>query len=203
MSPAEKFIKALPADMYEMVDNSNKRRPTIKLTQGIRFATGWIKLQELRFSKLPVDIDSSCNLTILHTKLTSLVGIPLLVKGRLWIDAGFLSLEELNTQVEDVVFLASSKLTSLNKISKNIHSVSGGVITFDAPIQSHILDLLRVVGLQQVEISPNARLIKNTERQSLSTAFAIINNHLNTEERDVLSCQQELIAAGLKEFAKL
>lgn len=80
-------------------------------------------------------------------------------------------------------------LTSLKGIHKYIKHI-GGVGYFDNnPLQSHVLGLMRIDGLQEV-------MLENEEVQQ------ILNRHLYGN-RDMFECQEELVDSGFPEFAKL
>ena len=83
-----------------------------------------------------------------------------------------------------------NQLTSLQGIGKKYLKELTGLLDLRGnPIQSHVLGLLLINGLQEVYLN-------NKEVQE------IINKHL-AGERDIFDCQEELIQASFREFAKL
>ena len=77
--------------------------------------------------------------------------------------------------------------------------IIGGYANFISnPIKSHVLGLLLIDGLEEVSFesfSIGADAAKHKVAQ-------IINKHLKNG-RDVFACQEELIEAGLDEYAQL
>jgi hypothetical protein len=71
------------------------------------------------------------------------------------------------------------------------------MIIIPKSIKSNILGLLKIQNLKNVSVT-----IWGTEVTKLVEAIRIINNHLNGSRR-INKCKQELIEAGLKEYAKL
>ena len=81
----------------------------------------------------------------------------------------------------------SNRLTSLHNIHKQIKYIGSFADLSYNPITSHVLGLLLIDGLKDVDN-------KKVER--------IINIHLKNG-RDIFACQEELIEAGLEEYAQL
>ena len=87
-------------------------------------------------------------------------------------------------------FLCNDNLfKTLHNIHKHIKQINGYANFNNNPIKSHVLGLLLISGLQMAVFDNK----KVTE---------IINKHL-AADRDVFACQEELIEAGLEEFAQL
>lgn len=89
---------------------------------------------------------------------------------------------------------SNNNITSLSGIGKRfLKTIKGNFVCDDSRITSNVLGFLLVNKLQQVlvDIKKDHLIWK-----------AIINEHLN-KDRDIMECREELIAAGLKEYAKL
>jgi hypothetical protein len=101
-------------------------------------------------------------------------------------------------KVIDPTSQASFKL--LLSHGKNLSGISKKIqcryLEFNGPpslVEGGVLDLLRVKGLDSVH------------PKSFNGApwLEIVNKYLKAGDKDVLGCQEELIASGLKEYAKL
>ena len=90
----------------------------------------------------------------------------------------------------------AKSLTSLKGIHKIIKEVNGDIYLGNTPIKNGILGLLMINGV---------RNIKNTLTGSskFSKAIKIVSKYLGQGRAGVLSAQEELIDAGLDEFAEL
>lgn len=87
-----------------------------------------------------------------------------------------------------LVFGKDCNLVSLKGIHKHISEISGSISIFTPKVQSHFLGILKIKGCKSILIDNKA--VEN-----------IINKYL--PEGDILDCQDELIEAGLEEYAKL
>ena len=84
-----------------------------------------------------------------------------------------------------------NQLTSLHNIHKQINSIQGGLYALNNPIKSHVLGVLLIKGLTKVEFN-------NKQVES------ILNRHLPSKGmHSVLEAQEELIDAGLEDFAQV
>lgn len=107
-------------------------------------------------------------------RLHSLEGSPLIVRG--------------NYQADN------NELTSLKDIHKQIKEIHGTFSVRHNPIISNILGVLLIKNLEFFDISAN-----HNDKIKINM---IIDHHIQGD-RDVLACQEELISAGYKEYAKL
>jgi hypothetical protein len=125
-----------------------------------------------------------------YNKLISLEGAPSKVGGNFSCDNNKLtSLEGAPSKVGGYFSFVHSKLTSLEGIHLRIKHI-GGQANFERnPIKSHVLGLLLIDGLKKISLD-------NTEVEK------IINKYLRGD-RDVFECQNELMDAGLDEYAQL
>jgi hypothetical protein len=122
-------------------------------------------------------------------QLTSLTGAPTSVTGGFYCFGNQLtSLTGAPTSVTGDFHCSNNQLTSLKDIHKYIKSIGGNFYLVRNPIKSHVLGLLKIKGLKSVELDN-----KEVEK--------ILNKYL--PEGDILDCQQELIEAGLDEYAQL
>ena len=87
----------------------------------------------------------------------------------------------------------NTKIKSLYNIHKEIKHI-GHMFFLSNTIESHILGVMFIKGLQKVEFYNG-----NTEQKQVEN---IINKHLGSD-RNIHDAQEELIEAGLAEFAKL
>lgn len=83
-------------------------------------------------------------------------------------------------------------LARCNKYMKEVH----GIISLSDFYKGPVLSLLLVKGLKALDIS------RLGSAKSTTDVEKIINNHLG-KDGDILECQEELITAGCKEYAKL
>jgi hypothetical protein len=102
------------------------------------------------------------------------------------------SLEGAPDEVIGIVTIAScNKLKSLSGIGINyLLKINGSLDLYRTSIESNILGLLKVKDLEEIINLNNKKAQK------------IINKHLHSGRR-LSKCKEELIEAGLKEFAKL
>lgn len=79
-----------------------------------------------------------------------------------------------------------------------------GTMRIPAYIKSHILGLILIKELKRVVLYGGAKWGEHRPEGELRSeaAIAILNKHLKGD-RDVHACQEELLEAGLGEYAKL
>jgi hypothetical protein len=125
-----------------------------------------------------------------HNNLTTLKHAPLTVGHNFDCSYNKLTALELLARQIDYNFKCEyNKLTSLQGIHKQIKQI-GNIADFRKnTIKSHVLGLIRIERLKKVFFDDD-ELTK------------IINKHLQ-DGRDVMACQDELIDAGLDEYAQL
>jgi len=88
---------------------------------------------------------------------------------------------------------ANTEIKSLHNIHKQIKHI-GGAFSISNTVKSHILGVMFIKGLQKIEFYDG-----NTEQKQVEN---IINKHL-AGNRNIHLAQEELLEAGLKEYAKL
>ena len=136
-----------------------------------------------------------------NSNLKSLKGGPKKVNGKYYARrCGLTSLEGVASEIKGELDLSHNALTSLQGIHKLFKGGSlDGVISLDwCPIKSHILGLMLIPKLRGAYNESGG-----ANPNDFSKAIVIVDKHLKSKERDVIDCQQELIEAGLKEFAQL
>ena len=122
-------------------------------------------------------------------ELTSLEGAPSSVGGNFYCNYNELtSLAGVPSSVGRNFSCRNNKLTSLSNIHKTIKEVDGYMNFEKNPIKSSVLGLVKIRGVTDVMFD-NKKLEK------------IMNKYLPLG--DIFDCQEELIEAGLEEFAEL
>ena len=124
-------------------------------------------------------------------ELTSLAGAPSHIGGAFSSARNKLtSLEGAPSHVGGYFNCNDNKLTSLKDVHKHIAEIKGIFYALDNPIESHVLGLLLIKGVTEVHLD-NEQVAK------------ILNRHLGKGRAGMLMAQEELIEAGLEEFAQL
>jgi len=101
------------------------------------------------------------------------------------------SLEGAPSSVGGAFYCSDNQLTSLEGIHLQIKKIGGKFYCIDTRLKSHVLGLLLIKGLTRAELDD-------------TRVEAVLNKHLPSRGmRDVLEAQEELIEAGLEEFAQL
>lgn len=135
--------------------------------------------------RVPSDFDC------LDNCLSSLEGGPEFVGGEFGCAHNYLETLEHAPKVTNGYFYCNTNMiTSLKDVHKHIERVSGRFIAFENPIESHVLGLLLIKGITKVRLD-------NTQVEE------ILNRHLGKGRAGMLMAQEELIEAGLEEFAQL
>ncbi len=125
------------------------------------------------------------------TRLTSLKGAPSHVDGYFYCsDNRLVSLVGAPSHVDGSFSCSVNKLTSLKDVHKHITEINGKFYAVGNPITSHVLGLLLIRGVTRVYLDD-----KQVEE--------ILNRHFGTGRAGMLMAQEELIEAGLEEFAQL
>lgn len=134
-------------------------------------------------------------------KLTSLKGAPPHVGLDFYCSSNELtSLEGAPTKVNGGFYCHNNPITSLAGIDTYFkNGFIEGQIGIPASIESHILGVLLIPRLQSITV---IGVEVDIDTSPLINAANILNKHL-AGDRDILDCQEELRAAGLREFGKL
>lgn len=129
--------------------------------------------------------------TYSYNQLTSLENAPSIIDGSFYCSENKLtSLVGIPSNVGGLVCCIGNELTSLKDIHKQIHKMNGKFHAYKNPIKSHVLGLLLIEGISEI-------LLDNEQVQE------ILNSHLGKGRAGMLMAQEELIEAGLEEFAQL
>lgn len=122
--------------------------------------------------------------------VTSLEGSPKVVETFFDCDNNQItSLEGAPEKIGGYLSIQNNKLTSLQGIHKIIKEIGGNLYLSGNPIKSHMLGLLQIKNLRSIAFDH-----EEVER--------IFNKYLDVRG-DIMDCQEELMAAGLEEFAKI
>jgi hypothetical protein len=145
------------------------------------------ELTSLEGSPSHVGGDFNC----VYNDLKSLQGAPSHVGGFFDCSSNTLtSLEGAPSHVGGGFFCSNNRLTSLKDVHKYIMETNGAFSAHNNSIRSRVLGLLLIRGI--TEISLDNRQVQN-----------ILNKHLGKGRAGMLMAQEELIEAGLEEFAQL
>jgi hypothetical protein len=160
-------------------------------TVGETFSCSYNKLKSLKGGPREVGHEYYCN----ENFLTSLEYAPRILHGHFNCSRNKIeSLEGCPIRVEGNFIANNNELTSLKGIHKQIKFVDGYMDFSENPIKSHVLGLLRIPGLSYIYAPSHAKQVG-----------AIINKYLKIpiESRDIIECQDELMAAGFEDFTQL
>jgi hypothetical protein len=149
--------------------------------------------------------ESSDHLEISGWKITTLRGISKHIKTYCDIASNELSnLDFLPSHIGTYLKFSNNKINSLSDIHKRIKYVKK-IDCKGNPIESKVLGLLKINGLEQVEMyDPGGHIFGITYpeiNKKLKTVEEIINRYI--PHGDLIECQNELIDAGLQEYARL
>ena len=154
---------------------------------GGNFSCRACTLKSLKGAPSHVDGSFYCN----DNELTSLKGAPSHVGGSFYCYINELtSLEGAPSHVGGDFWCSNNELASLKDVHKHVTEIKGEFYAFDNPIKSHVLGLLLIKGVTKVRL-------KNKQVEE------ILNRHLGKGRAGMLMAQEELIEAGLEEFAQL
>ena len=131
------------------------------------------------------------NFTCSSNKLKTLKHAPTMVVG--YFAAAYNEIESIEYLPRDInryVNLHGNKITSLEGIHNIVKRVDGDIIITDNPIKSHVLGVILIKGCTEVVIDNDV-------------VGAILNKYLGKGRQGVLDAQEELIEAGLEEYAQL
>jgi len=139
------------------------------------------RLVDLRGSPKEVDTSFFCN----HNQLTSLEGAPKLIGHSF--------------------SCSNNKIESLHDVHRHLHTVRDSMWFSYNPIKECLLGLLLLDQLRTIGSAVNFRNYPFASQAGLDRACDIVNKYLpNTLGRSVLiACQNEMLDAGLEEYAKL
>ena len=150
--------------------------------------------------KMPFKFLSTGSLLIDTQELRSYEGFPRIVHGSLAINAqsfpnSFEGFPEVLCGPLIVVGLEHFSLEGIHKHLKMFKPNTSSLISIHTRYHKGLLSALLIENCKGINTTMNTY-------NDTGKAVKIVNNHLRGE-RDVVSCKRELIAAGLKEFAKV
>jgi hypothetical protein len=155
-------------------------------------------LKSLEFGPKIVNGDYYC----VVSKLVSLNGAPRKVKTFSAVGNKLKTLDGIPKEIDGDCFLSNNKLTNLHNIHHLVETINGKLELLGNPIESHVLGLLKIKKLKNVKFSLlNANSTTSKRIFRLVQLGKIINKYLPLG--DIFACQEELIEAGLDEFAQL
>lgn len=126
-----------------------------------------------------------------RNQLTSLEGAPRHVGDDFYCYHNQLtSLQGAPRHVGGSFYCPNNKLTSLKGVHKQIAEIQGRFACTQNPIESHVLGLLLIKGITEIHLDHKQ-------------VREILNRHLGKGRAGMLQAQEELIEAGLEEFARL
>lgn len=160
------------------------------------FVTGNFNCSELKLSSLqktPAEIRK--NFQAWDNSLSSLEFGPTDVGGTYNVNQNWLTSLEGAPDYANLFTFCDNKITSLAGMGKKFLKKCSVIKFRDNPIKSNILGLLIVKDLQSIFWSFSGPKGKQSP-------FALLENHL-VRDKDIMDCQEELIQAGYKDFAKL
>ena len=131
------------------------------------------------------------NLYAADRGLTTLRGCPKKVLG--FVDFSFnklTSLEGIPEEIAGDVHIHHNEITSLKDIHKQIRKMNGHFFAHSNNIASRVLGLMLIDGVTSIKLGDGQ-------------LDQILNRHLGKGRAGMLMAQEELIDAGLEEFAQL
>jgi len=174
--------------LKELFESTGRSVANLKIDyKGGDFYCAYTRLTSLAGAPSHVGGNFNCS----YTRLTSLAGAPSHVGGNFYCsDNKLTSLAGAPSHAGGSFYCAFNKLTSLKDVHKHITEIKGIFYAIENPIESHVLGLLLIKGVTKVQLDN----MQVTE---------ILNRHLGKGRVGMLMAQEELIEAGLEEFAQL
>lgn len=155
-----------------------------------------------RLDKTGVLTSGPAILIFKNRNLSSWKGIPNMTYRIDADECAFTSLEGCPQVMHDSLEVQGNKITNLKGIGKNyLRHCYGRIELQNNPVESHVLGLMNVIGLMRVEFIPTS-LDDHPLTIPLIQLTKIANDHLRGS-KDFLDFQEDLISAGLKDYAKM
>lgn len=171
---------------------------TIDVNGNVQIGGRGLRSLPYQFGHVVGQFDCSAN------RLTSLKGAPKTV-GKMFSCAENLltSLEGAPREIGGMFYCSNNTPSVLHNIHKYVKVLFRGHIEIGANVDSRILGLLYIKNLQVVSINTFGLLGHMSKgSDDLVAAVGIVNKHLKGD-RNIHTCQEELIEAGLSRFARL
>jgi hypothetical protein len=149
-----------------------------------------VDIKNMQLTALPVKFGKVGWFNCGRNKLTSLKGSPNSVGSDFYcFDNALTSLDGAPQSTGRYFECNNNKITSLEGIHKIIKKIGDTLFCSRNPIISGGIGVILIEGLKKIEAD--------------QPAFKIINRYVGQGKKGLLRCQDELIEAGLEEFAKL
>jgi hypothetical protein len=140
-------------------------------------------------SEIPGEFNVSSN------KLSSLEHGPKIVCGSYYAtDNDLVSVVGIPTMIDGSLHIEHNPLLTSLKGIRAVNEMFGKIYLGNNPITSHILGVFFIKGCRGIKIWKNG---------DLGRAVDIVNRHIQKGRTGLLPCQQELIEAGLADFAQI
>jgi bifunctional DNA-binding transcriptional regulator/antitoxin component of YhaV-PrlF toxin-antitoxin module len=175
----ERYQNALAA-LVKYVEKLNKKLQLDIPSSGDIYAAR-MNITDVRELNLPNRVKSSLNLA--DNKITGFEGFPKHIGG------------DLN--------LKGNPITSLSGMHRHITEIKGR-LTIPQTVREGLLSALKINGITDLVVHTRMKDILHSKKEGparLARAVDIVKKHL--KDKDTLAAQEELIDAGLEEFATL
>ena len=191
--------------------NQSFPKYTIRSDNKVDVRTGTVTLfsQFFKHGRFPFRFGKVSNMEIYINEVTSLEGMPdelgkkgALVPYALHLLAGdpdkimLKDLKGISPVIYNPIDMSSISGVSLTNLHKYVRYI-GRTITLPNDYKGPILSLLNIDGIERLSMN------RLSASDTMIMVQDILNKALESGDRDVISCKKELIAAGLKEYAKL
>ena len=152
----------------------------------------------------PDTVDGELSAT--HNALTSLHGFPAKGVGG---DVDFTDNAELKT-IEGIadtlngsLIMSGTGVTTLNGWHKILKKMDGYIDISNCDIQGGLLSPLMIHGCREIKMTKMLDGTSADRRTVIGEVLKIVNKHLQSEDKDIFACQDELIDAGYSDFAQM
>lgn len=142
-----------------------------------------------------------------RNSLLSLEGAPSEIGGRFDCSENRLkSLEHLPPTIKtDLDISHNNSIKSLHNIHRIVKFI-GGNITIPTTVRSNILGLVKISGLKDIQFASASQRYRGPPKdlegiENLIHATTIVSQYLKS--KDIHACQEKMLEAGLKEYARL
>lgn len=155
----------------------------------------FVGLRSQKLTRIPVQFrHAKKGFDVAHNKLKSLLGSPTICDGNFMCQSNKLTtLEFVPSKIKGSMHCEDNNITSFEGISDLVQEIDGFVGADFHKIKSGGIGLMLIPGVKGF-LMPNGT--------SLPDPFRIIEGYLQQPAK-IFDCQNELIAAGFEEYAKL
>lgn len=115
------------------------------------------------------------------------------------------SLDQAPIKIGSYFSCSRNQISSLDGIGKKyLTSMQGDFHITSNPLKSHVLGLLLIKGITGFHFLSKVNDVVNLiDEDTCMSVESIVDTHIRSKDRDILECREELVQAGLKEYAKL